>query len=104
MPGRAADDLEVSALEFVGPALAVPIIWIVADRVIGFRAWRVGTLRYPDCAIPEALCRLGTVDPRTCLKDRNPTPACDSFAANSAPETPDPTMITSASMSAMTTL
>jgi hypothetical protein len=43
-----------------------------------------------------------TVDSCAGLEDRTTfTPACASFAANSAPETPDPTMITSASISAM---
>jgi hypothetical protein len=43
VPGGAADDLEIGALEFVGPGLPVPIVGIVADRMLGLGARRMGT-------------------------------------------------------------
>ena len=69
MPRRAADHLEIGAFEFVRPRLPVPVIRIVADRVIGLRRWRIRTFRDPDRCVPEALPGFRTIDSGTCLED-----------------------------------
>lgn len=69
MPRRTADHLEIGALEFVEPDLPVPIIGIVADRVIGLRARRIRAFGHPDRGIPEALYRRPTIDRRARLQD-----------------------------------
>jgi len=69
MPCRPADDLEIGAFEFVRPRLPVPVVQIVADRVIGLRRWRIRTFRDPDRCVPEALPGFRTIDSGTCLED-----------------------------------
>ena len=69
MPRRAADDLEIGAFEFVRPHLPVPIVRVVADRVIRLWAQRIGAFRDPDRSVPEALPRFRTIDSGTCLED-----------------------------------
>ena len=47
MPRRAADHLEIGALEFVRAGLPVPVIRIVADRVLGLWASADRGIRAP---------------------------------------------------------
>ena len=69
MPRRAAHHFDIGALEFVRPDLPVPVVGIVADRVIGLRARRIGAFGHLDRGVPEALRCLRAIDPCARLQD-----------------------------------
>ena len=71
MPCGAAHDLDISALELVRPDLPIPVVGIVADRVIGLRARRIRAFGHLDRGVPEALRRLRAIDRRARLEDRD---------------------------------
>src|SRR4029079_14211849 len=63
VPGGAAQHFQIGTFEFVRPELSVPVIGIVADRVIGLWTGWKWAFGYLDRGVPEALRRFSAIDP-----------------------------------------
>jgi hypothetical protein len=72
MPGRAADRLEIGALELVGTGLHIPGIEIGNGRMRSFPRHWVGGFRNLQWRFPKSFDRIRTVDARSGLQDRHP--------------------------------